>query len=149
MTYFHYDNQGNLLSEKTKDSLTRHFYDGFNRNTKTVKGQNIQENYYDPEGMRYKISENGLERNFVFSGSSIVAELDEKLNLQTAYTRGLGLISRRDYTDKNLIDKTLKKEEPFRSYYLENADGDIKGIVGENGKILNKYRPANNGQVVF
>ena len=68
---FQYDRAGNLV----KDDQASYTYDAFNRNTRveTFDG-NIQINYYDAEGLRHEMEENGRLVQFIFRGTEVVVE---------------------------------------------------------------------------
>ncbi|MBC2582811.1 RHS repeat domain-containing protein [Clostridium sp. DJ247] len=127
LTNFKYDNQGNLTSETNKQGTTRYTYDCFNRTTgvKNQDGSYIK-NFYNPEGLRSEIDENGVVSKFIFDGDSVVTELDLEDNLKAASIRGIELISQVDSKDNSY-------------YYLNNYHGDIVGLADINGNIVNSY----------
>ncbi len=127
ITFYNYDNQGNLLSERSKKGATKYIYDAFNRTTRVHQAGGVYiKNYYDPEGLRSKIEENGKISKFIFSGRSVIAELDEQDNLKTAYTRGYGLIS-----------QTTSAND--KHYYLNNTHNDVVKLTDIKGNIVNSY----------
>ncbi len=126
-TFFEYDPQGNLLSERNKQGKTKYTYDCFNRTSSVYKSDGSYiKNFYDAEGLRSKIDENGVISKFIFSGRNIVTELDAQDNLKTAYIRGY-----------NLISQSNVKGENF--YYLNNAHNDVVSITDRVGNIVNSY----------
>ncbi len=127
LTNFKYDNQGNLTSETNKNDTTKYTYDCFNRTTGVQKADNSYlKNFYNTEGLRDKVDENGVVSKFVFDGDSVVTELDGEDKLKAASVRGIELISQRDSED-NIY------------YYLNNYHGDVVGLTNTLGDIVNDY----------
>ncbi len=126
-TTFEYDNQGNLLSERSKQEATKYIYDCFNRTTGVQKADNSYlKNFYNPEGLRDKVEENGVVSKFVFDGDNVVTELDGEDKLKTSSIRGIKLISQRDGKDNSY-------------YYLNNYHGDVVGLADTDGNVVNSY----------
>lgn len=70
--HFEYDRQGNLL----KDNKKTYTYDTFNRlkEVTTLDGK-VQKNFYDAEGLRHEMEENGKLIQFLFNeNKEVVAE---------------------------------------------------------------------------
>jgi hypothetical protein len=84
-------------------------------------------NRYDPEGLRFEVYENGNLNRFIFSGRDVVAELDGNDNLKASIVRGHELLAQRD--SKGSIH-----------YYLNNAHGDVVGLVDAKGTVVNSYK---------
>ncbi|KNY27945.1 RHS repeat-associated core domain-containing protein [Pseudobacteroides cellulosolvens] len=126
-TRYSYDSNGNLLSEAGKQGTTSYTYDCFNRTEKVRKsnGEYIR-NFYDPEGLRSKIEENGRTAWFVYSGRDIVAELDGE-KLRAASIRGHELLMQRDGSGESY-------------YYLNNVHGDVISLTDSRGAIVNSYK---------
>ncbi|MBC2582744.1 RHS repeat-associated core domain-containing protein [Clostridium sp. DJ247] len=127
LTNFKYDNQGNLISETNKQGTTKYTHDCFNRTTEVQKhdGSYIK-NFYDSEGLRSEIDENGVVSKFVFDRGSIVTELDVEDNLKVASIRGIEIVSQRD-----------SKNDSY--YYLNNYHGDVVNLTDILGNIVNSY----------
>ncbi len=126
-TNFKYDNQGNLTSETNKNDTTKYTYDCFNRTTGVQKADNSYlKNFYNPEGLRDKVDENGVVSKFVFDGGSVVTELDGEDKLKAASVRGIELISQRDSEDNSY-------------YYLNNYHGDVVNLTDRAQNIVNSY----------
>ena len=116
-----YDKQGNLL----KDDKATYTYDAFNR-TQQVKtfDNHIQINYYDAEGLRHQIEEDGQLVQFIFSGKEVVVEQTE--------TDTIRLI--RGY------DITASESEKARTYYhyVSDEQGSTTHIFEEQ-EVKNYY----------
>ncbi|MBC2582969.1 RHS repeat domain-containing protein, partial [Clostridium sp. DJ247] len=127
LTNFKYDNQGNLRSETTKQDTTKYAYDCFNRTTSVQKqdGSYIK-NFYNSEGLRSEIDENGVVSKFVFDRGSAVTELDGEDRLKAASIRGIELVSQVDSKDNSY-------------YYLNNYHGDVVGLADIAGNLVNSY----------
>ncbi|MBC2582563.1 RHS repeat protein [Clostridium sp. DJ247] len=124
---YQYDLQGNLLTETGKLGTTKYTYDCFNRTTSVQKSDGSYiKNYYNSEGLRDKVDENGVLSKFVFDGNSVVTELDENNSLKAASIRGIELISQVDGKDNSY-------------YYLNNYHGDVDGLIDIAGNLVNSY----------
>lgn len=127
-TSFEYDTQGNLLAEKSKQGIKAYTYDCFNRTESVTNSDGSYiKNYYDPEGLRSEINENGDISRFIFDRGNVITELDENDNLKTATVRGLGIVAQID-AERNSY------------YYLNNYHGDVTAITDAGGSIVNSYR---------
>lgn len=90
-----YDNQGNTLEEQHKQSgdstlsKTTYQYDSLNRNIKTVtRDGDVQENTYDPLGLRNEVKLNGNVSKYVFRGTKVSHELSEYDEVRNREVRG-------------------------------------------------------------
>ncbi len=126
-TSYRYDPQGNLLEEEGRRGTTRYTYDCFNRteSVRTAEGGYIR-NRYDAEGLRYELYENGKVSRFIFSGREVVTEVDADYGLKAAIIRGHELLAQKDNKDSY--------------YYLNNAHGDVVGLVDAAGAVVNRYQ---------
>jgi len=134
-TRYSYDSNGNLITESGKQGTISYTYDCFNRTERVRKsnGEYIR-NFYDPEGFRSKIEENGRTAWFVYSGRDIVAELDGE-KLRAASIRGHELLMQRDGSGGQY-------------YYLNNAHGDVEAMIDPSGVVANRYRYDAFGNIV-
>jgi YD repeat-containing protein len=128
-TSYQYDPQGNLIAENNMRGTTKYTYDCFNRTLKveSATGGYIK-NRYDPEGLRFEVNENGNLNRFIFSGRDIVAELDGNDNLKASIIRGHELLAQKDSKGRSI------------HYYLNNAHGDVVGLVDAKGTVVNSYK---------
>ena len=102
-------------------------YDAFNRQTAVeMLDGNIQINYYDAEGLRAEMEENGRLAAFIFNpAKEVITETENRTVLR--YIRGSELIAR--------------NTDAVRTYYHYASD-EMVGIThatDEEGNILNRY----------
>ena len=127
-TDYEYDPQGNLLAEKSKHGTTNYIYDCFNRTASVQKSDGSYiKNYYDPEGLRSEVDENGVLSRFVFDRGNVVTELDGEDRIKASTIRGHELISKSDSNGNSF-------------YYLNNAHGDVTNLTDVTGNIVNSYK---------
>ncbi len=142
VTKYLYDNQGNVLEELhytvNKDTIRKTIfsYDGFNRNIKVVKDDNMQENVYDPLNLRTSVNENGKIKNYVFKGRDIAIKLNQSNEILNREVRGY-----------NLLSKIVENNES-EFYYLHNEHNDITGIIDNDCCIKNTYDYDVFGRIV-
>jgi len=91
-------------------------------------------NFYDPEGLRCKVEENGRTAWFVYNSGNIVAELEGE-KLRAASIRGYELLMQRDGSGGQY-------------YYLNNAHGDVEAMIDPSGVVANRYRYDAFGNIV-
>ena len=127
-TSYRYDPQGNLIAEEGQHGTTRYTYDCFNRTAsiQSAMGGYVQ-NRYDPEGLRYELLENGKLSRFIFSGREVVAEVDANNSLKAATVRGHEILAQKDARDNSY-------------YYLNNAHGDVVGLMDAAGNMVDSYK---------
>ena len=127
-TLYKYDSHGNLIQESGRSGVTKYTYDCFNRTTsvQSATGGFIK-NVYDPESLRYEVQENGNISRFVFSGREIVSELDDGWSLKHSTIRGHELLAHKEVTGKSY-------------YYVNNAHGDVLGLLDNAGAMVNRYQ---------
>ena len=120
--YYSYDAQGNMLSDGNRQFV----YDAMNRLTE-IKNEDgtHQKNYYDGEGLRAELEENGRLVSFIFDGDKVVSEKEDQNTIR--YIRGYELIS--------------SDSEKARTYYHYACDemGSITHVTDEEGSVLNRY----------
>ena len=120
---FTYDQQGNMLSDGRRNFA----YDAMNRLSQvTTKEGNVQKDYYDGEGLRAEMEENGILVQFLFDKDKVVAETDCDQNT-IRYIRGYELIS--------------SDSEKARTYYHYASDemGSITHVIDAAGNVCNHY----------
>ena len=99
------------------DSLladNRYTYDG-----------NIQINYYDAEGLRHEMEENGKLVQFIFRGTEVVAEETQEEKIR--YIRA-----------GELLASDAKSAKTYY-HYASDEMGSITHVTDEEGNILNRY----------
>ncbi len=86
---------------------------------------NIQINYYDAEGLRHEMEENGKLVTFIYRGDEVIAEESQEDRIR--YIRTSVLLA--------------SDAESARTYYHYASDemGSITHVVDENEEILNHY----------
>ena len=131
-TSYRYDPQGNLIAEEGRHGITRYTYDCFNltASIQSAMGGYVQ-NRYDPEELRYELWENGKLSRFIFSGR----EVDANYSLKAAIVRGHEILAQKDVRDNSY-------------YYLNNAHGDVVGLVDAKGTVVNSYKYDAFGNIV-
>ncbi len=77
LTTYSYDKNGSIISEEEEGRKSEYRYDLLNRQiyVKTLDGKE-QENFYDGEGLRAGLRENGKKTTFLFHNGEIIAESD-------------------------------------------------------------------------
>jgi YD repeat-containing protein len=127
ITYYTYDNNGNLLREETPAApsdacahefgaetgkLTLYTYDSLNRLVAANTDSGNACYTYAPDGLRHmKQTDVGVIYH-IWNGQNMVAELDELGYLTVLYVRGV-----------NFISANYAEEDPV--YYLYNGHGDV------------------------
>jgi len=120
--------EDNFIEEESRRGTKRYTYDCFNRteSVRTAEGGYIR-NRYDPEGLRYKLYENGKVIWFIFSGREVVTEVDDNYGLKAAIIRGHEILAQKDNKDSSY-------------YYFNNAHGDVTALLDGRGEIVNRYK---------
>ena len=92
LTRYNYDKNGSIISEEKEGRKSEYRYDLLNRQTyvKTLDGKE-QENFYDGEGLRAGLTENGKKTTFLFHNGEILTESDGESAPIRRYLTGLGL----------------------------------------------------------
>ncbi len=123
-----YDRAGNMI----ENQKGKYFYDGFGRMKKieTREGKE-QKNYYDAEGLRYQIEENGSQIEYVYRGREVI--LEKKEGELTRYIRSEELLG------------SEKGEEYY--HYSQDEQKSIRYIIKEK-EIKNEYEYDAWGEVL-
>lgn len=116
---------GNNSAEAKEYQACVYEYDSFNRLTKAVNDDMVSTYTYNADGMRRSKTVNGMTTNHIWDGSNIVAETDGNKQVTAKYYRGSGLISQE-------VSNT-------ESYYQFNMHGDVIGLTGANGELIEDY----------
>lgn len=128
VTKYLYDENGSLVSEKEGSKTTSYQYDLLNRQTfvRMPDGRE-QENFYDGEGLRAGLSEDGKASTFLFLNGEIIAECNGDSMPVRRHLSGLGLSH----------VQTLK-DDVYHSYY-QDEQGSTAYITGYDGAVENSY----------
>lgn len=92
LTIYSYDKNGSLVLEEEGGKKSEYQYDLLNRQiyVKTLDGKE-QENFYDGEGLRAELKENGKASTFLFYNGEILTEGDGDSEPIRRYLSGVGL----------------------------------------------------------
>ncbi len=128
ITEYLYDENGSLVSEKEGSRTASYQYDLLNRQThiKTSEGRE-QENFYDGEGLRAGISENGKSSTFIFHNGEILAEYDGDSRPVKRHLQGIRLS----------CVQTLDNDA-YHAYH-QDEQGSTAYITGNDGTAENSY----------
>jgi len=84
MSYFTYDRQGGIVEEKNPTGIRRFRYNSRHQQTQVeTEAGNVQENWYDSEGLRYELLENGRRISFVYHNGELLHEKGASCIIQT------------------------------------------------------------------
>jgi len=126
VTEYLYDRNGNLVSEKEGEKTYSCRYDLLNRQThvRTPDGRE-QKNFYDGEGLRAGLTENGKSTTFLFHNGEILVECEGESVPVRRYVRGLGL-------------SHVQTEDGAYHAYHQDEQGSTAYITGQG--IENSYQ---------
>ena len=129
LTTCRYDRNGSIVSEEQEGRKSEYRYDLLNRQTyvKTLDGRE-QENFYDGEGLRAGMTENGRKTTFLYHNGEILAECDGESAPIRRYLRGIGL-SQVQTLDDNV----------YHSYH-QDEQGSTAYITGQGRETENSYQ---------
>ena len=143
ITEYLYDENGSLVSEKEGSKTSSYRYDLLNRqaHVKTFEGKE-QENFYDGEGLRAGIKEDGKTSTFLFLNGEILAESDGNREPVRRHLSGLGLSHMEDIGTGIL--HTYHQDEQGSTAYITGRDGAVES--GYKKKIKGSCQPSNQAQ---
>ena len=129
LTTCRYDRNGSIVSEEQEGRKSEYRYDLLNRQTyvKTLDGRE-QENFYDGEGLRAGMTENGRKTTFLYHNGEILAECDGESAPIRRYLRGIGL-SQVQTLDDNVFHSCHQDEQGSTAY-----------ITGQGRETENSYQ---------
>ena len=115
-TSYQYDPAGNLTQEQRfiqEHAETRRYaYDAYNCNTE-VRGEDfLHKNFYDAEGLRNRIEENGKATDFVYSGDMLYSEKEGSGTTERRYILGNEYLGHEDFVQ----DVTFSGENQKQKY---------------------------------
>jgi len=136
LTTYSYDRNGSIISEEEEGRKSEYRYDLLNRQTyvKTLDGKE-QENFYDGEGLRAGLTENGKKTTFLFHNGEILTECEGESAPIRRYVRGLGL-------------SHVQTEDGVYHAYYQDEQGSTAYITGNNGNVENCYLYDSFGNVM-
>ena len=145
ITEYLYDENGSLVREKEGSKTASYQYDLLNRQThvRTFEGRE-QENFYDGEGLRAGIKENGKTSAFLFLNGKILAECDGNRELIRRHLSGLGLSHMED-TSTGVLH-TYHQDEQGSTAYITGSDGAAENcyIYDAFGNVLESRENVKN-----
>ena len=129
ITLYHYDNNGSIISEEQNGRTSEYRYDLLNRQTyvRTLDGKE-QENFYDGEGLRAGLTENGKKTFFLYYNGEILTECDGESAPVRRYLNGIGL------------SHVQTLEDGLYHAYHQDEQGNTAYITEENRQVQNSYR---------
>ena len=72
---FTYDRQGGIVEERGQTGIRCFTYNSRHQQTRVeTETGNVQENWYDSEGLRYELLENGRRTSFVYHNGELLHE---------------------------------------------------------------------------
>ena len=117
-------NKDPRLEELVRGTV-KYEYDQRNRLTIAKTGQGSEENHYNGENQRVEKTSGIDVTRYVYEGSKVTLELDDKYKFKSRNIYGNKLILRQNGTD--LL------------YYLYNAHGDVTGLFDQTGAFTASY----------
>ena len=135
-TSYQYDPAGNLTQEQRfiqeRAETRRYVYDAYNRNTE-VRGEDfLHKNFYDAEGLRNRIEENGKATDFVYSGDMLYSEREVNSTRERRYILGNEYLGHED----TVQDVTFSGEKQKQEYsYVTDEQGSLRYILNANRQI--------------
>ncbi len=129
LTTYCYDKNGSIISEEEEGRRSEYRYDLLNRQTyvRTLEGKE-QENFYDGEGLRAGLTENGKRTTFLYHNGEILTECDGESGPIRRHIRGSGL-SCVQTLDNNAYHTCHQDEQGSTAY-----------ITGHENEVENCYR---------
>ena len=129
-TSYQYDPAGNLTQEQRfiqeRAETRKYTYDAYNRNTE-VRGEDfLHKNFYDAEGLRNRIEENGKATDFVYSGDMLYSEREVNSTRERRYILGNEYLGHED----TVQDVTFSGENQKQEYsYITDEQGSLRYIL--------------------
>ncbi len=128
ITEYLYDENGSLVSEKEGSRTASCQYDLLNRQTHvTMPDGREQENFYDGEGLRAGVKEDGKAATFLFLNGEILAECNGDSVPVRRHLSGLGLSHVQTMNDG-----------AYHAYH-QDEQGSTAYITGNEGTAENSY----------
>ena len=149
-TSYQYDPAGNLTQEQRivqEHAETRKYtYDAYNRNTE-VRGEDfLHKNFYDAEGLRNRIEENGKATDFVYSGDMLYSEKEVNSTRERRYILGNEYLGHED----TVQDVTFSGENQKQEYsYITDEQGSLRYILNADRQTETYQEYSAFGERIF
>lgn len=122
-----------MVKKEDSDGITQYSYNPKQQLTSVVTpAGDVQKNWYDPEGLRTAMLEQGTRTEFIFWGEDVLTEERKECSERIRYFKGYG-IEGCDWGEK-------------RYYYAKDEQFSTFLITGMDGRIVNQYRYDSFGQ---
>ena len=153
ITTYQYDLQGSMIKEQSTDLCRQYLYNDFHQciQTDVIRGREeeaerfVQQNFYDGEGLRFALIENGSNTGFITDGWNNVTEFDGNGRVRKRIIRGMGIAASEN------IGESADTANAFTSsyhYYHGNERMDVEYITDESGKVVNSYAYDAFGSII-
>ncbi len=149
-TSYQYDPAGNLTQEQRfiqeRAETRRYVYDAYNRNTE-VRGEDfLHKNFYDAEGLRNRIEENGKATDFVYSGDMLYSEREVNSTRERRYILGNEYLGHED----TVQDVTFSGENQKQEYsYITDEQGSLRYILNADRQTETYQEYSAFGERIF
>ncbi len=149
-TSYQYDPAGNLTQEQRfiqeRAETRRYVYDAYNRNTE-VRGEDfLHKNFYDAEGLRNRIEENGKVTDFVYSGDMLYSEREVNSTRERRYILGNEYLGHED----TVQDVTFSGEKQKQEYsYITDEQGSLRYILNADRQTETYQEYSAFGERIF
>ena len=133
ITTYSYDRQGSLTGEESAGICRRYLYNDFHqcivteiiRDREEQAEKLVQQNFYDGEGLRFGMVENGRQTGFITDGWDNLTEIDGNGMVARRLIRGMGIVASEDAGSYH--------------YCHGNERMDVEAITDEAGNVRNHY----------
>ena len=145
-----YDPAGNLTQEQRfiqeRAETRKYTYDAYNRNTE-VRGEDfLHKNFYDAEGLRNRIEENGKATDFVYSGDMLYSEREVNSTRERRYILGNEYLGHED----TVQDVTFSGEKQKQEYsYITDEQGSLRYILNADRQTETYQEYSAFGERIF
>ena len=142
-----------MIKEQSTDLCRQYLYNDFHQciQTDVIRGREeeaerlVQQNFYDGEGLRFALIENGSNTGFITDGWNNVTEFDGNGRVRKRIIRGMGIAASED------IGESADTANAFTSsyhYYHGNERMDVEYITDESGNVVNSYAYDAFGSII-
>ena len=155
---YSYDRQGRLTGEESAGICRRYLYNDFHqcivteiiRDREEQAEKLVQQNFYDGEGLRFGMVENGRQTGFITDGWDNLTEIDGNGMVARRLIRGMGIVASEDAgayhychgNERMDVEAITDEAGNVRNHYTYDAFG---GIMDAEETIQNRY--TYNGEV--
>ena len=153
ITTYQYDLQGSMIKEQSTDLCRQYLYNDFHQciQTDVIRGREeeaerfVQQNFYDGEGLRFALIENGSNTGFITDGWNNVTEFDGNGRVRKRIIRGMGIAASEDIRESA---DTVNAFTSSYHYYHGNERMDVEYITDESGNVVNCYAYDAFGSII-